>query len=204
MEDPADGRRLTACPCCGRIQAVSPLPAGYRSRCLRCHTTLRRADGRPRRHQRTAALALGALLVYPVAITLPIMRIERFGQIHEASIWSGTADLLADGQLLVGLVVLLCSIVLPAAKLCALFVLTSGGSRLGHRFRARTWRLVEMSGRWGMLDVLLVALLVAILKLGDVVELSAGPAALAFTVCVLLNLAASASFDPHVLWENES
>ena len=56
----------------------------------------------------------------------------------------------------------------------------------------------------GMLDVLLVALLVAVLKLGDVVELSAGPAALAFSVCVLLNLAASASFDPHVLWESET
>ena len=51
-----------------------------------------------------------------------------------------------------------------------------------------------------MLDVLLVALLVALLKLGQVVELHAGPAALAFTGCVLLNLLASASFDPHTLW----
>ena len=75
---------------------------------------------------------------------------------------------------------------------------------LGDERRALTYHLVEWTGRWGMLDVLLVALLVAVLKLGELVQLSAGPAALAFTGCVLLNLLASASFDPHALWRKAS
>ena len=72
-----------------------------------------------------------------------------------------------------------------------------------HHHRALTYQLVELTGRWGMLDVLRVALLVAVLKLGDFVEVSAGPGALAFGTCVVLSLLASASFDPHSLWESE-
>ena len=69
------------------------------------------------------------------------------------------------------------------------------------RHRALTYRLVEWTGRWGMLDVLLVAILLAVLKLGDMVEVSVGPGLLAFTSCVGLSLIAAASFDPHSLWE---
>ncbi len=195
---------LAACSCCGLIQKVGPLPAGFRVRCGRCRTTLRRSAGRWRRHQNVAALALSALLLFPVAISLPLMEVERFGQIHQASLWSGTVSMLADGEVAIGLIVLFCSLILPLAKLGALFVLAGGGARLGHRTRATTWHLVEWSGRWGMLDVLLVALLVAAVKLGDVVQLHAGPGATAFAACVLLNLAASASFDPHQLWEENS
>ena len=97
---------------------------------------------------------------------------------------------------MVALIVGLCSVVLPLGKLGALLVLSAGGLHLRHHHRALTYHLVEWTGRWGMLDVLLVAVLVAVLKLGDVVEVSAGPAALAFTSCVVLSLLASAFFDP--------
>jgi paraquat-inducible protein A len=173
-------------------------------RCSRCHTRLRRAERKWRRRRATAALALAALLLYPVAISLPFLEVTRLGRSHVASIWSGTVDLLAGGELVVGGVVLVCSLLLPLAKLGALFLLSGGGERLGPRLRATTWHLVEWSGRWGMLDVLLVAVLVATVKLGDLVELTAGPGATAFTLFVLLNLSASASFDPHALWEEPS
>jgi uncharacterized paraquat-inducible protein A len=74
---------------------------------------------------------------------------------------------------------------------------------LGRKHRAWTYHLVEWTGRWGMLDVLLVAILVAALKVGDLVEVHAGPAALAFTCCVVLSLLAAACFDPHSLWDTE-
>ena len=70
--------------------------------------------------------------------------------------------------------------------------------------RAGTYRLVEWTGRWGMLDVLLVTMLVAVLKLRDLVEVTPGPAAIAFTAMVVLSLLASAAFDPHRLWETDS
>ncbi len=192
---------LAACSCCGLVQQL-PLATGrQRLRCVRCHTPFRSPGARLASRQRTAALALAALLLYPVAMTLPIMEVERLGAVHRASVLSGGLELFADGQLLVGLVVLLCSVVLPLLKLAGLFVLAGGGLGRRPRLAATTFHLVEWAGRWGMLDVLLVALLVAFLKLGQVVELHAGPAALVFTGCVLLNLLASASFDPHSQWQ---
>ena len=75
---------------------------------------------------------------------------------------------------------------------------------MAHHHRALTYRLVEWTGRWGMLDVLLVAILVAALKLGDVMDVTPGPAAAAFAVCVVLSLLATALFDPRSVWETQS
>lgn len=193
MSDPAT---LCACPCCGLVHRL-PDVARAALRCTRCHTRLRAPRGRA---QATAALALAALILLPLAVTLPVLRVEKLGAAHESSILGGGVTLIREGQAVVGVVVLLCSVVLPTAKLAALFVLSAGARALGSRGKARTWHLVEWTGRWGMLDVLLVALLVATLKLGDLVEIHAGLGALAFTVCVVLNLAASAAFNPHDLW----
>lgn len=199
---PCDPSNLAACPCCGLVQRVPSVRADQRMRCARCHSSLAHPALRRRAGRRTALLALSALVLYPVAILLPIMRVETFGASTAASVWSGGVALLSDGQIAVGLVVLLCSVVLPLGKLAALLVLATSGRRLASRARASTWHVVEFTGRWGMLDVLLVAILVAALKLGDTLDLQAGPGALAFTACVLLNLCASASFDPHALWDD--
>ena len=109
-------------------------------------------------------------------------------------------SLLSRGHLLVGSIVLLCSMVVPLVKLVGLLAITSRSGRLSKRRRAGTYRMIEQAGRWGMVDVLLVALTVAVLKLGDVVEVSPGPGLLAFTLCVALSIVASACFDPHALW----
>jgi paraquat-inducible protein A len=139
--------------------------------------------------------------MYPLAMTLPVMSVERFGHRHEAGILEGTTQLLAGGHFLIGLVVLVCSVVIPLLKLLALLGLSTGGGFLIHEHRALTYHLVEWTGRWGMLDVLLVALLVAFMKLGDLVEVHPGPGAAAFLSVVLLSLLAAAAFDPHRLWD---
>ncbi len=156
-----------------------------------------------RSNRRTAAVAMAALVLYPLAVSLPMLRVERFGYHSDASILQGVTSLMGSGHLIVGIIVLLCSVVLPLGKLLSLLVLSAGGLFLRHEHRAVTYRVVEFTGRWGMLDVLLVALLVAALKMGDFVEVSAGPAALAFTTCVILSLVATALFDPHSLWPAE-
>ena len=148
-------------------------------------------------HAFTAALA--ALALYPLAVGLPIMRLERFGHVTDASIWSGSLGLLREGELFVGGIVLLCSVVLPLVKLLGLAILCTS-ERVSSRHRAIFYRAIETAGRWGMLDVLLVAVVVAWVKVGDLVEVTTGPAALAFTFCVLLSLVASARFDPHSIW----
>ena len=133
-----------------------------------------------------------------------MIRIEKFGHHSEASILEGCATLLGSGHVVVGVIVLLCSIILPLGKLAALLTLSVGGVHLRSEHRALTYRVIEWTGRWGMLDVLLVAILVAAIKIGDLVAVTAGPAALAFTCCVVLSLLATAAFDPHSLWQSQT
>lgn len=195
------------CACCGLVQALPEVPSGHEACCARCDHALPElghvhgaASAPVADHTPTLAAALAAVVLYPFAVGLPIMEIERFGARSEASVLSGGIGLLEDGQLLVGAVVLLCSVLLPVGKLVSLIVLSAFGGRLTRRRRLVTWRVIELTGRWGMLDVLLIAVLVAVVKLKDLVTVSPGPAALAFTGVVLLSLLASAWFDPHAFW----
>ncbi len=189
-----------SCPHCGLVQTVPRIPPSMRACCARCEGTLLRRSTLFRSGATTAAIALAALILYPFAVGLPMVSITKFGHEHESSILAGIGTLFGRGHIFIGLIVLVCSLVIPVLKLSGLLVLCVGGLRLRHRHRAMTYRLVEWTGRWGMLDVLLVALLVAALKLGDLVDVSAGPAALAFTTCVMASLTAGACFDPHLLW----
>lgn len=152
---------------------------------------------------RSAAFALGALILYPPAMLLPVIEIERMGHRSEATIWSGVVDLLSEGSVLVALIVLLCSIIIPLVKIGATFMICSGELFLRHRHRAMTYRALEWIGRWGMVDVLLVALLVAAVKLGSWLSVHPGPGAAAFAGVVVLSLLASAAFDPEAIWEQE-
>ena len=194
---------LRACHCCGLVHTLPALERGSRAVCVRCGSTIRNA-GRVRTTGRAAAFALAALILYPIAMVLPIMQIERLGQSHSASLWTGTIELLSDGQIFVGLIVLVCSIVAPVVKITAMLVLCSGDVILRQHHRAMTYRVVEWIGRWGMLDVLLVAILVAVVKLGDWGQVTAEAGAAAFAGVVVLSLLSSAAFDPHAIWENDS
>lgn len=193
---------LHACHACGLVHRVAPVPRRHRAACTRCGGTIR-TSAHPRAPARAAALALAALLLYPAAMGLPVLTVTRMGHAHETTIWQGVVGLLADGFVGVGLVVLFCSVLAPVAKLGAIFALSTGELLLPNRHRAVTFRLVELLGRWGMLDVVLIALLVAAVKLGDLVSVHAGPGVAAFAGVVVLSLLASAAFDPHAIWENE-
>lgn len=195
---------LRACRCCGLVSRIGRLESFQVARCPRCRAVLPRPSRAAEAAlvtTRVTAVSLAALALFPAAVTLPIMRIEEMGHSSEASIWSGALALLRGGDLFVGTVVFLCSIVFPLLKLGGLIAITAGRGGLQRRARRISWRVVEMTGRWGMLDVLLVAVVVAWVKVGDLVEIRPGPAAFAFTLVVLLSLLATALFDAHALWD---
>ncbi|MEE2940577.1 MAG: paraquat-inducible protein A [Planctomycetota bacterium] len=196
--------RLLACRCCGMVSRVVALAPHQVARCPRCRAGLPRPvhrGGASRVSARVTAVSLAALALFPSAVTLPIMRIEEMGHSSEASIWSGALALLRGGDLFVGSVVFLCSIAFPLLKLGGLIAITAGRRGLERGARRLSWRIVDLTGRWGMLDVLLVAVVVAWVKVGDLVDIQPGPAALSFTLVVLLSLVATALFDPHALWD---
>jgi paraquat-inducible protein A len=133
-------------------------------------------------------------------VLLPIIEVERLGHRHASSLLVGTIDLFRHGSWFVGLIVLLFSIVFPLGKLVLLLEL-SLFSLLHRRHKAATYRLMEHAGRWSMMDVLLLAFLVMLIKLGSLVTFHFGPAIVAFVLCVILSMAASLCFDPHSIWE---
>jgi paraquat-inducible protein A len=202
-EGPTDATaRLRACGTCGLVQAVPELAKSQRARCPRCRSIVARpklADA----SSWTTGLALAALVLYPLAVGLPFMSVSRLGHHSAASILQSGVDLITHGELLVGGVVFVCSVILPLAKLAGLLAISTSRGWMLKKHAAFTWRAIELAGRWGMIDVLLAAVLLAMLKLGDVVAVAPGPGLFAFTSCVLLSLAASATFDPHALWETE-
>ncbi len=198
-ESAGAGVSLEGCATCGLVQRVPNLGPRQRARCARCGVRL---GGRPgRRNHWAAATAVSALMLFPFAITLPLLEISRFGAHQEASVWSGSVALLQEGALLAGAAVFLCSVLAPPLKLVGLLLLCRPPERLSSAARARLLVGLEWAGRWGMLDVLLVAVLVAGLKLGDIVSVRPGPGAVAFTLVVVASLAAAALFDPRALFE---
>jgi len=193
---------LRSCPHCGLVQGVPLIPDGMRACCPRCEGSIREHRHVAVANSRTAAIAAAAVILYPFAVSLPLIEIEHFGHTQTASVLQGVTALLSHGHLAVGVIVLLCSVILPLTKLAALLVLSTGA--LGTRHQVLTYRLVAWAGRWGMLDVLLVAILVAALKIGDLMKVSIGPGLVTFTTCVALSLLAAATFDPHALWDDAS
>jgi RND superfamily putative drug exporter len=191
---------VRSCHCCGLVQWVPIAPRQSRICCRRCGTELKSHPSGRRANSLSAAIALAALILYVPAITLPFLRIEQLGHSHANSLIGGVVSLLAQGEWFVGSIILAFSVVLPPAKLLALLLLSTP-ARLGARGRVRATRAVEQIGRWGMLDVLLVAVLVAFVKLGDLVEFYAGPGLFTFGALVLLSLLATYFFDPHALWD---
>jgi len=192
---------MTSCHCCGLVQHVPPFPRSAVPVCTRCRTKLRFGSQDRPANALSAAVALSALILFLPAITLPFLRIEQFGHTQENSLLGGIISLLAHDEWFVGLTVFAFSVVLPPLKLAALLVLGTTAGRLRSSVRAGTLRAVEQLGRWGMLDVLLVAVLLAFVKLGDLVEFTAGPGVFAFGTFVLLSLLAAYFFDPHALWD---
>lgn len=150
---------------------------------------------------RTAAATIGALILYWPAILLPILKVEKLGHHSTSSILTGTIELIRHGSWFVGLIVLVFSIIFPLAKLLMLLELSVLGM-LKQKHRALTYRLMESAGRWSMMDVLLLAFLVMMVKLGDIVEFHFGPAVIAFAGCVAMSMVASLMFDPHAIWED--
>lgn len=188
--------KLHSCHCCGLIQ----WSASDGDSCGRCETHLGSWAAGLGGNRMTLALCMTALVLFIPAITWKFLRIEQLGQIHEASLLQGVRSLLTEGHVLVGVIVLLFSIVFPIVKLSALMFLCQDRWRLQARHQALTYRMVEHLGRWGMLDVLLVAVMVAFVKLGGLVHFGAGSGVILFALFVFSSLCASFAFDSHCLW----
>lgn len=191
---------LKACHCCGQIHKLPILSPREVACCTRCGATIARIGSYSA--SRTAAAAMAAFILYWPAMLLPILEIEQLGHRHESSLLFGTLELLVQGSWFVGSVILIFSVLFPLVKILLLLELSLLGILHSHH-KAATYRIMEYAGKWSMMDVMLLALLVMLVKLGELVEFHVGPAIWAFVFCVAMSMLASISFDPHSIWKTQ-
>jgi paraquat-inducible protein A len=120
------------------------------------------------------------------------------------TILSGVVFLWHSGSWDLALVVFIASIVVPLLKLMALTVLLVSVQRRSvwrPVQRARLYRLVELVGRWSMLDIYVVTVLAALVQIGSLATIKAGPAILPFSAVVVLTMFAAQQFDPRLIWD---
>jgi paraquat-inducible protein A len=179
-----------------------------RRRCERCRGSLHART--PRSIQRTVALGLAAMALYVPANVLPIMITDQFGQRSENTIICGVLELWDLGSYPVAVVILIASVLIPLGKLAALAFLCWAATRMpvpshgNSRQLAALYRTADLVGKWSMVDVFVVALLVALIQLGGVISVRPGTAALAFSSVVILTMLAVESFDPRLMWDRQA
>jgi paraquat-inducible protein A len=193
---------MTACKVCGQVYALPHLSPGTAARCVRCRSLL--AKRSPYSMHITAAFALAGLILYVPANIFPIIHMELYGAVSENTVWEGCVRLWNADDYIIAIVVFLASMVVPFLKLVGLFCLIV--SRRVHMTRwqkQRTWmyQFIDGVGRWAMLDVFVVAVLVSLVKLQALATIMPGKGLFAFTAVAVLTILATENFDPQLIWE---
>ena len=148
----------------------------------------------------TMAFALTALIFYVPANIFPFMTIEMYGNRNTTTVWSGILDLAEGGSWPLAIIVFLASMLIPFFKLIILFYLgLTSKNQKNKKFKLTLYKTVEAVGRWSMLDIFLLAILVAIMKLGSLANVKPEPGALLFALVVIFTMLSSAFYNPKIL-----
>lgn len=152
------------------------------------------------------SLAISALILFVPANLFPFMTIELYGQKNESTIWEGVVSLWGAGEYFVSVVVFLASLVIPFIKLILLVLVAARVMKNSKVSDSDIYvhRALEILGRWSMLDVFLVAILVAVLKLADLVNVQVGFGSFLFLAVVLLSLISAEALTKVVEKSEES
>lgn len=190
--------RRIGCDTCG---LVSWQAQGQR-KCPRCGDRLHHR--KPNSVARTAAFAVTAAILYVPANILPVLTFTRFGRGAPSTILGGVMELAGAGMWPLALLVFFASITVPVMKLIGLtWLLVS--TRLAERGRlverTRLYRIVDVIGRWSMVDVFMISILTALVRLGAVATVQPGTGVLSFCAVVILTILAAMAFDPRLMWD---
>ena len=196
MIDTAQNQGLVGCRRCARVW-----PKGN-SHCGRCGAGLVRRD-------RGTMLwvwiwwSLGLAAFLP-AMLLPMLETRMLFRSSAETILGGAAKLAAGGSWGVAAIIVLASVVIPAAKFLTIALLAikaSSGRGLSPDWAHRLYHVIEIIGRWSMVDIFVVAILASLVKFSYVATISPGPAALAFALSVIFTMLSAQAFDPRHLWD---
>jgi paraquat-inducible protein A len=196
--------RAASCARCHDCGLLGRLPdsTARGAHCARCGAALHLR--KPRSLQRTWALVIAAIVCYIPANVLPVMTVTSLAKVQSDTIMSGVIYFLTSGMWPLALIVFVASILVPVLKLGILvFLLISVQRRSSWKPVERThlYRITEAIGRWSMVDIFAITILVALVRLGNIATIDAGPGAVFFGAVVVATMLAASSFDPRLIWD---
>ena len=172
--------------------------------CPRCGARMH--DRKPNSIARTWALVLAAIIFYIPANILPITVVISMGKAQSDTIMSGVIYFVHSGMWPIALVIFVASVFVPLLKLLILIYLLISVQRKStwrQKDRTKLYRITEIIGRWSMVDIFVVTILVALVHLGGLATIHAGPGAIFFGAVVVITIFAAMSFDPRLIWDIE-
>jgi paraquat-inducible protein A len=197
----ADTSRLIACHDCELVLRVAPgRPDPHH--CPRCDAVLHRRE--PQSLQRTMAYLIASAILYVPANLLPVLTLTKLGRGEPSTILAGVVELYDSNMLPLALLVFFASVCVPCLKVVGLLVMVvMTHFRLGAGLfdRTRLFRIIDFIGRWSMIDVFMISILVAIVHFGFLANVDADPGIVAFAGVVILTIFAAESFDPRLMWD---
>jgi len=193
---------LISCHSCHLLSRFTPSGTTHNAACPRCGAPLHQR--KKNSLSRTWALLIAAAIFYIPANLLPITVITSLGHKQADTIMSGVIYFVKTGMLPIATVIFVASVFVPLMKLIILTYLlisVQRRSRWRPRDRTRLYRITEVVGRWSMVDIYVVTILVALVKLGALANTDAGPGAIYFGAVVVITMFAAESFDPRLIWD---
>lgn len=192
-----DETKLESCDICLSLSAASA------SRCAVCGSKLHhRIDNSL---QKTWAFLITSIILYIPANLLPVMHTIYLGEETANTILGGVLVLWQHGSYPIAIIIFIASVLVPVIKIVILsWLCYSIQTRSLRSFKQKTrlYRFTELIGRWSMVDVFVVAILVALIKLGNIMSIYPGWGAVAFAAMVVASVLAAMSFDPRLIWDN--
>ncbi|MFI8482865.1 paraquat-inducible protein A [Pseudomonas sp. NPDC078700] len=189
---------------CDECHQLSPIEVDVDKQfCPRCGGRVHAR--RPNSLLQTWALLITSAILYIPANMLPIMRVSSLGSGQSDTIMSGVIELVNYGMYPIAAVVFIASILVPTFKLVGIGLLLYSVQRrqpMSARQRMLMYRFIEWIGRWSMLDIFVIAILVTVVKFGTLATIEPGWGAVAFASVVILTMLAALTFDPRLIWDN--
>lgn len=189
---------LVSCHCCNKLAPST------QQVCKRCKTILHLRT--PNSIQRTMALLITAMLFYIPANVFPIMNTMLLGDVQASTIIGGVLLFVEHESYFIAAVIFSASVVIPIGKMMLILWLcysTSRPSNLSGLELTKLYRVTEFIGKWSMVDIFVVAVLVALVQVAGIMAIQPGTAAQAFAIVVILTMLAAHQFDVRLIWDKQ-
>lgn len=172
--------------------------------CTKCNSKLKQRDEYSL--TKTLCFTLIALIFLFPANILPMMEVTTLGVVESSTILDGIVYFVQTKSYMIAFVIFTASIIVPIFKLVILMYLlytTKYNKIYLAKNATKYYRIINFIGKWSMIDIFVVALMIVMVQFGNLSNISAGNAAVAFAIVVVSTMLATQSFDTRLLWDKD-